>query len=97
MGYSLGIDLGTTFSAAAIHSQGRTQVVTLGHRDTVVPSVAFVAEDGTTVLGTAGLRRGAAEPERLARQFKRRVGDSVPLILGGMPLTAELLTARLLA
>jgi molecular chaperone DnaK len=97
MGYTLGIDLGTTFSAAAVHSDGRTQVITLGYRDTVVPSAVYVAEDGSTVLGTAALRRGAAEPERLARQFKRRVGDSVPLILGGMPLTAELLTARLLA
>jgi actin-like ATPase involved in cell morphogenesis len=94
--YTLGIDLGTTFSAAAVHAGDRTQMVTLGHRSTVVPSVVFLAEDGTTVLGEAALRRGLAEPERVARQFKRRVGDSVPLILGGMPLSAEALSAALL-
>jgi molecular chaperone DnaK (HSP70) len=95
--YTLGIDLGTTFAAAAVDVAGRTQVVTLDHRSTVVPSVAYVGADGTTVVGAAAERRGAQDPERLARQIKRRVGDSVPLILGGVAVTAEGLMAALLA
>ncbi len=57
-GYTLGIDLGTTFSAAAVDVGGRTQVVTLGHRSTVVPSVAYVAPDGTTVAAPPPCARG---------------------------------------
>ena len=40
---------------------------------------------------------GAADPARLVREFKRRVGDSVPLVVGGSPFSAQALTARLLA
>ena len=33
----------------------------------------------------------------MVREFKRRIGDSVPLIIGGSPYSAQALTARLLA
>ncbi len=36
------------------------------------------------------------EPDRVVREFKRRLGDHVPLLVGGSPFSAELLTARLL-
>ena len=37
-----------------------------------------------------------SEPERVARQFKRRIGDPAPILLGGSPHSAELLTSKLL-
>jgi actin-like ATPase involved in cell morphogenesis len=36
------------------------------------------------------------EPGRVAREFKRRVGDPTPILLGGSPIGAELLMARML-
>ena len=96
MTYTIGIDLGTTYSAAAVHANGVTEMVSLGHRATIVPSAVFVTESGEVLVGEAALRRGATEPERLCREFKRRIGDSVPLIVGGSPFSAEALTARLL-
>ena len=96
MGYRLGVDLGTTFTAAAIYRDGRTTVVSLGDHADLIPSVVFVGDDGTTLTGDAAERRALTEPERVAREFKRRLGDPTPFILGGSPYSAEALTAMLL-
>ena len=96
MSYGLGVDLGTTYSAAARYRGGVAEMISLGHRSTVVPSAVLVTQEGEFLVGEAAMRRGATEPERLAREFKRRIGDSVPVILGGTPLSAEALSARLL-
>ena len=95
MGYFLGIDLGTTFTAAAVMRDDRPEIVTLGNRAAAIPSLVFVHDD-TVLTGEAALRRGLAEPDRLAREFKRRVGDPAPILLGGVPLSAEALFGRLL-
>jgi molecular chaperone DnaK len=97
MSYRLGVDLGTTYTAAAIRSGGRTTMLALGNRALQVPSVLFVKPDGEVLVGEAAERRGAVEPERLAREFKRRVGDPVPILVGGTPYSAQALLARLLA
>ena len=41
-------------------------------------------------------RRGLTEPDRVAREFKRRVGDTTPILLGGVPQSAEALASHLL-
>ena len=95
-GYVVGIDLGTTFTAAAVASEGRADIVSLGHTAAVVPSVVLVRDDGEVLVGEAAERRAGAEPTRVGREFKRRLGDPVPLVLGGTPYGAEALTAYLL-
>ncbi len=95
MGYWLGLDVGTTFSAAAVASGDRVEIVSLGLHTAAVPSVLFLREDGTFLVGDAAARRGLAEPGRVARYFKRRFGDSTPLLLGGSPFSADALVAQL--
>ncbi len=94
--YALGIDLGTTFSAAAIWSDGRAEVASLGSRGAAIPSVVLLRQDETIVTGEAANRRGLTEPHRVAREFKRRLGDTTPILLGGTPYSAEALSGRLL-
>jgi actin-like ATPase involved in cell morphogenesis len=94
--YSLGIDLGTTFTAAAVHRNGRTDIAPLGNRAAAIPTLVFLRDDETILTGEAAERRGLTEPTRLAREFKRRVGDSVPIMLGQAPYSAERLMAALL-
>ncbi len=96
MTYHVGIDLGTTFTAAAVSRDDAPEIVALGDRSTVIPSVLFHKEDGTFLVGDAAERQGLSNPARLARQFKRRVGDSTPLLLGGTPFSPQALTAELL-
>ena len=97
MGYRLGVDLGTTYTAAAVNVDGRVEMLGLGIRAMQVPSVVFVRPDGEIVVGEAAEQQGAADPSRVVREFKRRIGDSVPLVVGGSPFSAQALTARLLA
>ncbi|MEM9611291.1 MAG: Hsp70 family protein, partial [Actinomycetota bacterium] len=96
MSYQLGVDLGTTYTAAAIQRDGRTSVVELGNRAASIPSVIFLREDETILTGEAANRRGVTEPDRIAREFKRRVGDPTPILVGGTPYSAESLSAKLL-
>ena len=50
MGYRLGVDLGTTYTAAAVNVDGRTEMLGLGIRAMQVPSVVFVCDDGEIVV-----------------------------------------------
>jgi actin-like ATPase involved in cell morphogenesis len=96
MTYSLGVDLGTTYTAAAIHRDGRTASVDLGNRSAAIPSVVFLRDDETILTGDAANRRGTTEPGRVAREFKRRFGDTTPILLGGAPYSADALMSKLL-
>jgi actin-like ATPase involved in cell morphogenesis len=94
--YLLGLDLGTTFTAAAIRRRGGPpEMVTLGNRSTCVPSVLHIGRDGAVLVGDAAERRAACDPSGVAREFKRRVGDQTPILLGDGGHTAHELTARL--
>nr|MBA3907355.1 Hsp70 family protein [Pseudonocardiales bacterium] len=100
MGYQLGIDIGTTYTAAAVcRSSDRRWVepetVTLGTRSATVPSVIFIAPDGSVVVGEAAERRALTDPDRVVREFKRRIGDPTPIIVGGRSWAPEDLSAQL--
>uniref|UniRef100_UPI0015F00575 Hsp70 family protein n=1 Tax=Pseudonocardia pini TaxID=2758030 RepID=UPI0015F00575 len=100
MAYQLGIDLGTTFSAAAVSrsvGDGWTapEMVALSDRRTDVASVLFVGADGELVVGEAAERRALTDPDRVVREFKRRLGDPTPVVVGGRTFAAEELCARL--
>jgi Tol biopolymer transport system component/actin-like ATPase involved in cell morphogenesis len=92
MAISLGIDVGTTFTAAAVWRDERVEVVSLDVHRVTVPTVVF-AEGDELRFGTAAAGRAATNPEAVAREFKRRMGDSVPLILAGAPYSADRLVA----
>jgi molecular chaperone DnaK len=93
MSYGLGVDLGTTFTAAAVARDGRVEMATLGDHTDAVPSVVLVRDDGTVLTGGAAERRAMVEPDRVARSVKRRFGDPMPVILGGAPHPATSLIA----
>jgi actin-like ATPase involved in cell morphogenesis len=91
--YALGIDLGTTFTAAAVSRKGRVEIVGMGNHASSIPSAVLLREDGELLVGDAATRRGQHEPARLAREFKRRLGDATPIILGHTPYSSERLMA----
>ncbi|MBB5803104.1 molecular chaperone DnaK (HSP70) [Saccharothrix ecbatanensis] len=91
MRYAVGIDLGTTFASAAVSDAAGTRMVPLSP-EMVVPSLAYCAPDGTLLTGTAAAD-APADPQRLGRGFKRRLGDPTPLLLGGRAYTPTALMA----
>lgn len=96
MGYSVGIDIGTTYASAAVSRDGRSEVLSLGTDRPTIPTVVLLRSDGTVLVGEAAERRALTEPTRVAREFKRRMGDPTPFIVGGTPYGVEALTAHVI-
>ncbi|MEV0128446.1 Hsp70 family protein [Dactylosporangium sp. NPDC050688] len=92
----MGIDLGTSFAAAAVAHAGGLDMVHLGGQAVVVPAVAFLDAGGTLRTGEPADRLGLDAPDRTAREFKRRLGDPTPLVLGGVPHSPTALMAAML-
>jgi molecular chaperone DnaK len=96
VGYHLGVDLGTTFVAAALATDTGIEMFTLGDRTVVTPAVVYLREDGALVSGDAAARRAVSSPDRIGREFKRRLGDPTPVMLGGSPYAVTVLLGSLL-
>src|SRR5690242_12295874 len=95
--YSLGVDLGTTFVAAAISRDGqRVEMVSLGDRTVTEPSVVLRRPDGSLAVGDAAARQAAARPGDVVWGVKRRLGDPLPVVLGGASRPAGELLAAIL-
>ncbi|MFR9730671.1 Hsp70 family protein [Saccharopolyspora sp. MS10] len=91
MRYGVGIDLGTSFTSAAISSPGSTRMVPMSP-SMIVPSVAYRVPGGALLTGDAALSPDT-DPRKVARNFKRRLGDPAPLFLGGATYSAAALMA----
>lgn len=102
MPYALGIDLGTARTTAAVSrnqhdSWTEPEIVPLdAEADRPgVASVLHLTGEDTVEVGEAASRNGALNPDRVARDFLDRIGDEVPLALGGGHYPAETLAAAL--
>ncbi|MFT7599894.1 MAG: molecular chaperone DnaK [Acidimicrobiales bacterium] len=92
--YALAIDLGTTYTAAAIADDRGVRMVELAHDRAAVRSV--VSPSTTSLLvGEEALSVAAATPWKVVREFKRRFGDPTPFIVETGTYKSEQLMARL--
>ncbi|HET9254334.1 MAG TPA: Hsp70 family protein [Pseudonocardiaceae bacterium] len=96
MGYSLGVDLGTTFVAAALATPATVEMVTLGNQSVVTPAAVYLSDDGTLITGEGASLRLVSRPDRVCREVKRRLGSPTPITLGGQPYPVTGLLAALL-
>jgi molecular chaperone DnaK len=96
----IGIDLGTSNSAAAVLRGGRPVIIpsaegiTLGGK--AFPSYVAVTADGQIVVGEPARRQQAINPEGTASAFKRRMGQREKIRLRDKEFTPEELSALLL-
>ncbi|HET9993115.1 MAG TPA: Hsp70 family protein, partial [Kofleriaceae bacterium] len=70
----VGIDLGTTNSAAAVFDGERVSVVRNAQGATVTPSVVRIDKQGRTTVGTRARRFIEQDPANTAAEFKRLMG-----------------------
>ncbi len=94
--WTLAIDFGTTATVAAVQTEGeRPQILEVdGQRR--LPSVVLVDDDGSIVVGSAAAGLASARPDRAVRAPKSRLGEQVPVVLGGQPHQATTLVAEVL-
>jgi hypothetical protein len=96
MAYSLGVDLGTTASAAALRHGTGLEACTLGDLTATMPSVALERADGSFLVGEAAADRTPYEPTLVARHVTARLADQGPIVLDGRPQDPARLTQALL-
>jgi YVTN family beta-propeller protein len=94
--YSLGIDLGATFVAAALAHSTTAEMFTLGDHSAVIPAAVYLPGDGTRAVGEAAGRYAVSSPDRIGREFMSRLGDAMPVVVGGEPYAVTALLAILL-
>jgi len=96
----IGIDLGTSNSAAAVLRGGRpvmipsAEGISLGGK--AFPSYVAITADGGMIIGEPARRQAAANPEGTATAFKRQMGTRQQIRLRDKSFTPEQLSAFLL-
>jgi len=96
----LGIDLGTTNSAAAIYENGRATVIPSAEGPTMAgkmfPSVVAFTKDGTLLVGESAKRQATANPEGTIYEIKRKMGTDYKVTIAGKEYTPQQISGFIL-
>ncbi len=96
----LGIDLGTTNSAAAIMEAGRPIIVPSAEGPTIAgkmfPSVVAFTKDGQLLVGETAARQAAMNPEGTVFEIKRKMGTDYEVNIYGKNYTPQQISAFIL-
>ena len=63
MGKAIGIDLGTTFSVAAVMQGGEPTVIPTSEGERVTPSVVAISKTGERLVGWLAKRQAVTNPK----------------------------------
>jgi molecular chaperone DnaK len=96
----LGIDLGTTNSAAAIMEAGRPTVIPSAEGPTIAgkmfPSVVSFTKDGQLLVGEPAKRQSTVNPEGTVFEIKRKMGTDYKASIFGKDYTPQQISAFIL-
>ncbi|HTS32684.1 MAG TPA: molecular chaperone DnaK [Thermoplasmata archaeon] len=97
----IGIDLGTSNSAAAFLEAGRPVIVPSAEGTTVgggkaFPSYVAFTKDGQLIVGEPARRQAISNPEGTVTAFKRKMGTDYKYTIHGKQYTPQQLSAFLL-
>ncbi len=96
----IGIDLGTTNSAAALMEAGRPVVIPSAEGQTAAgkmfPSVVAFTKDGQVIVGEAAKRQAASNPEGTIFEIKRKMGTDYTVNVYGKSYTPQQISSLVL-
>ncbi|NTU85860.1 MAG: Hsp70 family protein [Chloroflexales bacterium] len=95
MSLIIGIDLGTTYSAAALVRDGTPHILPQGD-ERIIPSVVGLSQQGAMLIGTPARNQYILYPERTVRSIKRSMGQDVQVTLGERQYTPQEISALIL-
>jgi molecular chaperone DnaK len=96
MARTIGIDLGTTNSAAAILEGGEATVIANAEGIRTTPSIVAFTKDGDTLVGETAKRQAVTNVDRTIRSVKRHMGTNWSTTIEGKKYTAQEISARIL-
>ncbi len=96
----LGIDLGTTNSAAAVFEGGRATVIPSAEGPTMAgkmfPSVVAFTKDGQLLVGEPAKRQATANPQGTIFEIKRKMGTNYKVNIQGKEYTPQQISSFIL-
>ncbi|MBT8171302.1 molecular chaperone DnaK [Candidatus Bathyarchaeota archaeon] len=96
----LGIDLGTTNSAAAVIVGGKPTIIPSAEGATVAgkmfPSIVAFTKDGQLLVGEPARRQAITNPEGTVREIKRKMGTKQKIKIYGKEYSPQQLSALIL-
>jgi molecular chaperone DnaK len=96
----IGIDLGTTNSAAAVMEAGRPVVIPSAEGQTasgkMFPSVAAFTSDGQLLVGEPAKRQVVTNPDGTIFEIKRKMGTDYKVRIAGKEFTPQQISAFIL-
>ena len=97
-GLTVGIDLGTTFSAIAHLDEEGNPVALLNEDEEVeTPSLILLADSGHVIVGPSRMRAAMEDPEHVVERVKRHMGNAeFKRTFDGREITPEFLSALIL-
>jgi molecular chaperone DnaK len=96
MSRAIGIDLGTTYSVAAVIEDGRARVIKNAEGENLTPSVFAETARGHKLVGSVAKRQAAANPERTVTSIKRHMGTDYRVSLNGRTYSPQEISAFVL-
>jgi len=96
------IDIGTSYSSICILGpDGRAQPVDIGTGTSMfgskysLPSAVFVEDGGNVLVGQAAMNSRRIKPQNFRMEFKRNLGEDIPILLGSRSFKPEELYTEL--
>lgn len=100
MSRTIGIDLGTSNSAAALMKDGKIRLVPASEGSTsygkMFPSIVAFKEDGEIIVGKNAKNYAYTHPERTIRWIKRKMGTDYTVKIDGYAYTPQEISALII-
>ena len=94
-GPTIGIDLGTTFSAVAVLEGGKPTIIPNAEGTRTTPSVVHV-RDEEIIVGQVARNQAIVDPSHTIRSIKRKMGTDEKVDIDGKEYTPEQISAMIL-
>lgn len=94
-GPTIGIDLGTTFSAVAVLEGGKPIIIPNAEGTRTTPSVVHVREE-EIIVGQVARNQAIIDPSHTIRSIKRKMGTDEKVDIDGKEYTPEQISAMIL-
>jgi molecular chaperone DnaK len=92
----IGIDLGTTFSAAAVMEGGKPVIIPNAEGQRTTPSVVSLTKEGERLVGQVARNQAITNPEHTVRSIKRHMGEDFKVKIWNKEYTPQEISAQIL-